>query len=209
MSVKKVKEKQNELINEINNKVEEKEKLIKEQQVKKQKELLKLQMEKENEVKISREVSMAKPVNMNNVPSKKNDVSSLGGDLEWPTDGGYISSGIGNRVHPITGEPGRLHKGIDIARTDRSTIPPIYAAESGVVVLAGSLGGYGNIIKIKHDSGVETIYAHLSKINVNVGQEVQRGETIGIMGSTGMSTGIHLHFEVYENGELQNPLGYF
>ena len=129
------------------------------------------------------------------------------GKLEWPTDGGYISSGIGNRVHPITGDI-RFHKGIDIARTDKSVLPPIYAAEKGIVTKISSGSGYGNMIKIKHENGLETLYAHLSKINVKVGQEVRRGQTIGIMGTTGDSTGVHLHFEVYENGSLQNPLRY-
>lgn len=129
------------------------------------------------------------------------------GKLEWPTDGGYISSGIGNRTHPITGDT-RFHKGIDIARTDRSVSPPIYAAEKGIVTRVASDSGYGNMIKIKHENGLETLYAHLAKVNVKVGQEVRRGQTIGIMGTTGSSTGIHLHFEVYEDGSLQNPLRY-
>lgn len=76
------------------------------------------------------------------------------------------------------------------------------------MVSAGPTGGYGNMIKIKYDNGIEAVYAHLSKDDVSVGQEVERGEPIGIMEATRMSTGIHLHFEVYENGELQNVLGY-
>lgn len=132
------------------------------------------------------------------------------GSLEWPTIGGYISSGQGARVHPITGEVGRFHKGIDIARRDFSFSPPIYAAESGVIVHAGWMDGYGNMVKIKHDDGtLETLYAHLAEIKVSVGQKVRRGQTLGIMGTTGMSTGIHLHFEVYENGELKNPIDYY
>lgn len=132
------------------------------------------------------------------------------GILEWPTVGGYISSGIGPRIHPVTGEIGRYHKGIDIARTDRSYSPPIYATESGVVVQAQYMEGYGNMVKIKHDDGsLETISAHLSEIKVKPGQKVRRGQTIGIMGTTGMSTGIHLHLEVYKDGNLENPLDYF
>lgn len=129
--------------------------------------------------------------------------------LEWPTDGGYISSGQGARIHPVTGEVGRFHKGIDIARRDFSYSPPIYSAEKGVVVQAQWMDGYGNMVKVKHDNGLETLYAHLSEIKVSVGQELRRGQTLGIMGTTGMSTGIHLHFEVYENGELRNPIDYY
>lgn len=129
------------------------------------------------------------------------------GKLEWPTAGGYISSGIGNRTDPITSNTS-FHKGIDIARTDKSVSPPIYAAEKGIVTRVASGGGYGNMIKIKHENGLETLYAHLAEVNVKVGQEVKRGQTIGVMGTTGRSTGIHLHFEVYENGSLQNPLRY-
>lgn len=117
------------------------------------------------------------------------------GDLSWPTVGGYISSPMGYRW-------GRQHKGIDIARpSDRS----ILAADNGKVESAGWDGGYGNKIVINHQNGMKTVYAHLSKIDVKVGQTVSKGQKIGVMGSTGNSTGVHLHFEVYENGVLQNP----
>lgn len=134
-------------------------------------------------------------------------VSLGGGTFEWPTDGGYISSGQGTRIHPITGEP-KLHKGIDIARTDKSISPPIYAGEAGKVVFAGEYGGLGNMVRIDHGNGVETVYGHLDSIKVKVGDNVQRGQGVGIMGTTGASTGIHLHFEVYVNGAVQNPMGY-
>jgi murein DD-endopeptidase MepM/ murein hydrolase activator NlpD len=99
-----------------------------------------------------------------------------------------------------------MHKGIDIARpSDRS----ILAADNGTVVFAGEDGGYGNKVVIDHNNGMRTLYAHLSSIDVSVGQTVQKGSKIGIMGSTGNSTGIHLHFEVYQNNKLQNPLNYF
>lgn len=131
------------------------------------------------------------------------------GELEWPTTNEtYVSSGVGTRIHPKTKEVGSFHRGIDIARTNKSVVPPIYAAEDGVVVSAGVLGGYGNMVKIRHDNGLETLYGHLSSIGVTIGQEVRRGQTIGIMGTTGMSTGIHLHFEVTQDGNLQNPLRY-
>lgn len=131
------------------------------------------------------------------------------GKLEWPTvSATYISSGIGQRTHPKTGKKGTFHKGIDIARNDKSVTPPVYAAEEGVVLEARRAGGYGNMIKIEHENGVETLYGHLSELRVEPGDKVRRGQTIGIMGTTGMSTGVHLHFEVYEDGKLQNPLRY-
>lgn len=120
------------------------------------------------------------------------------GDFAQPTVGGYISSRQGQRW-------GRLHKGIDIARPSDRTIK---AADNGVVVSAGWDGGYGNKIVIDHQNGFRTVYAHLSSIQVKVGQTVPKGSSIGIMGSTGNSTGVHLHFEVYQNGNLKNPLNY-
>ncbi|MFS0774534.1 M23 family metallopeptidase [Neobacillus sp. 3P2-tot-E-2] len=121
------------------------------------------------------------------------------GNLAWPTVGGYISSQQGQRW-------GRAHKGIDIARPSNRTIK---AADNGKVVSAGNGGdGYGNKIVIDHENGLRTVYAHLDSIGVSVGQTVSQGSAIGVMGSTGNSTGVHLHFEVYKNGALQNPLNY-
>ncbi len=120
------------------------------------------------------------------------------GNLAWPASGGYISSHVGYRW-------GRLHKGIDIARPSNYTIK---AADNGTVVEAGYSGGFGNKVVINHNNGLRTIYAHLSSIHVSVGQTVTKGQQIGVMGSTGNSTGVHLHFEVYKNGALQNPLDY-
>lgn len=120
--------------------------------------------------------------------------------LDWPTAGGYISSTFGKRW-------GKLHKGIDIARTNRSTSPPIFAAESGTIEKAGNTGnGYGNMIVIDHGDGLKTLYAHLSSLDVKAGQKIERGEKLGIMGATGNSTGIHLHFEVHEKGQPINPI---
>lgn len=121
------------------------------------------------------------------------------GELHWPTVGGYISSHVGYRW-------GSMHKGIDIARPANRNI---LAADNGVVEFAGyDNGGYGNKIIINHNNEMKTVYAHLSSISVSVGQTVEKGKVIGIMGSTGNSTGIHLHFELYKNGALQNPLDY-
>jgi len=120
------------------------------------------------------------------------------GSLAWPAVGGYISSKQGYRW-------GAMHKGIDIARPSDRTIK---AADNGTIVSAGYDGGYGNKVVINHNNGLKTVYAHLSSISVSVGQTVEKGQKIGVMGTTGNSTGIHLHFEVYKNGSLQNPLNY-
>jgi len=122
------------------------------------------------------------------------------GALGWPAQGGYISSYMGPRW-------GKMHKGIDIARTDRSTSPAILAAESGTVETATfNNGGYGNLVIINHGNGLKTLYAHLASLDVSAGQTVSKGEKLGVMGTTGSSTGIHLHFEVHVNGTPQDPM---
>jgi murein DD-endopeptidase MepM/ murein hydrolase activator NlpD len=120
------------------------------------------------------------------------------GNLAWPAVGGYISSHMGYRW-------GRMHKGIDIARPSNRSI---LAADNGTVVSAGWDGGYGNRIVINHNNGLKTTYSHLSSISVSGGQTVSRGQKIGVMGDTGNSTGIHLHFEVYLNGKVVNPMSH-
>lgn len=146
---------------------------------------------------VSEEV-ITEPVNHVVIKGTKVIPSRGTGSLSWPTVGGYVSSHLGYRW-------GQLHKGIDIARPSDYTIK---AADNGTVVFAGWDGGYGNKIVIDHNNGIKTVYAHLSSINVYVGQTVSKGSKIGVMGSTGNSTGTHLHFEVYKNGQLQNPLNY-
>lgn len=118
------------------------------------------------------------------------------GVFAWPAEGGYISSKMGHRW-------GRQHEGIDIARPSGFTIK---AADNGIVVAAGSDGTYGNRVIIDHQNGYKTTYAHLSSISAKVGQVVPTGTKIGVMGSTGRSTGTHLHFEVEKNGVTINPL---
>ena len=117
----------------------------------------------------------------------------------------YISSRFGERVHPITGEL-KHHNGMDIASNMGTTV---YAADGGTVVLAEWYGGYGNCIMIDHGNGYKTLYGHLSSIGVSEGQTVRQGSTIGQVGSTGNSTGPHLHFEVYLDGSRIDPEQFF
>ncbi|WP_088104586.1 peptidoglycan DD-metalloendopeptidase family protein [Halalkalibacter urbisdiaboli] len=138
------------------------------------------------------------PVTKTIVKGTKEMPSRGSGSLGWPAVGGYISSYQGNRW-------GRFHRGVDIARPSNYNI---LAADNGVVTYAGNNGGYGNMVRINHNNGMETLYAHLRSIDVNVGQTVTKGQKIGVMGSTGNSTGIHLHFEVYENNSLKDPMDY-
>jgi murein DD-endopeptidase MepM/ murein hydrolase activator NlpD len=127
-------------------------------------------------------------------------ISSRGtGDFIWPVAGGYVSSKMGSRW-------GEYHRGIDIAGPSNYNIK---ASDNGVVTAAGWDGTYGYRVIINHNNGYQTLYAHLSRINVKTGQVVPQGSVIGIMGSTGNSTGTHLHFEVHKNGSLVNPLSYF
>jgi murein DD-endopeptidase MepM/ murein hydrolase activator NlpD len=106
------------------------------------------------------------------------------------------TSGFGRRW-------GRMHEGIDMAGSMGS---PVYSTGDGTVVFAGVENGYGNLIRVKHDFGLETRYGHLSKIRVTVGQKVSRGDRIGDMGNTGRSTGTHLHYEVRTDGAAVNPM---
>jgi murein DD-endopeptidase MepM/ murein hydrolase activator NlpD len=117
--------------------------------------------------------------------------------LIWPVNG-PVTSPFGMRW-------GRMHEGIDIGVGYRT---PIHAAAAGVVVWAGWLGGYGNLVVVDHGNGLATAYAHASAILVAVGQQVAQGETISLVGSTGNSSGPHLHFEVRVNGIAVDPLLY-
>jgi len=125
------------------------------------------------------------------------------GKLVWPAAGPFIS-GFGYRIHPILGTR-RLHAGIDIGAPYGTAVK---AAAGGEVIQAGYFGGYGYSIMIYHGGGYATWYAHLSSINVSIGQMVERSSVIGRVGSTGWSTGPHLHFEIRINGVPQNPMGY-
>ncbi len=127
------------------------------------------------------------------------------GRMLWPTASGYISSPYGWRASPF-GNGREFHLGIDIASGQGTEI---YAAESGVVVKASwSSLGYGNLVIIDHGNGKSTYYAHLNSFNVSEGQAVGKGDLVAFMGTTGNSTGPHLHFEVRQHGVTTNPLGH-
>lgn len=129
----------------------------------------------------------------------------IGGEIGWPSPGYYkITSPYGYRTHPILKKK-KLHTGIDIAVPSGSTI---VAANTGKVIYSGYNGGYGNTIIIDHGGKISTLYAHNSKLLVKVGTEVEKGKAIAKSGSTGLSTGPHLHFEVRKNGQHVDPMGY-
>ncbi|QZP09807.1 M23 family metallopeptidase [Caenibius sp. WL] len=115
-----------------------------------------------------------------------------------------LSSRFGYRAHPILGRRA-LHAGIDIP-ADHGT--PVQASETGMVTFAGVRGGYGKMVEIDHGQGLRTRYAHLSRIAVGGGTPIARGQIVGLIGSTGRSTGNHLHFEVRVHGRAVDPLGY-
>lgn len=115
-----------------------------------------------------------------------------------------MSSGFGLRVHPVLGGM-RAHKGIDLPA---ATGTPIYASANGVVAKAEWFGGYGLCVELEHGAALETRYGHMSRIAVAEGQRVRKGDVIGYVGSTGRSTGPHLHYEVRVAGEAVNPLPY-
>ncbi len=132
--------------------------------------------------------------------------SYSGGSMLWPCPNySYISSEFGGRNHPITGKWQSGHKGIDIASGKGN---PILAAKSGTVVKSYLSSSYGNYVVISHGGGLMTAYAHMSRRMVSVGDTVAAGQQIGTVGSTGNSTGNHLHFEVYVNGSVVNPRNY-
>ncbi|NLV71181.1 MAG: peptidoglycan DD-metalloendopeptidase family protein [Actinobacteria bacterium] len=130
-------------------------------------------------------------------------VKAGSGALSWPVVG-RVTSGFGYRIHPIF-KVRKMHTGIDI---DGDMGDPIRAASNGTVVSAGWRGGYGKCVIVSHGGGLATLYGHLSMINVSAGGSVKGGQVIGRVGSTGYSTGPHLHFEVRVNGTPVDPLRY-
>ena len=128
----------------------------------------------------------------------KNPINEDVAFLAPPSRGINVTSNFGYRW-------GKQHKGVDIAG---NTGDPIYAALDGTVTFSGWQDGYGKVMKIDHGEGMETIYAHCSELDKKVGEKVSKGETIAKVGSTGRSTGPHLHFELRVKGEAKNPLNY-
>jgi murein DD-endopeptidase MepM/ murein hydrolase activator NlpD len=121
----------------------------------------------------------------------------------WPVRG-YLSSKFGNRIDPFTGRKD-FHPGIDISTPEGTKVT---APADGVVVMVGRRGAYGNAIIVNHGHGITTRYGHLSGFDVRPGQRIRRGDVIGSVGNTGRSNAPHLHYEVWVNDQLQNPIQY-
>ncbi|MDK2866210.1 MAG: hypothetical protein PWP51_50 [Clostridiales bacterium] len=129
----------------------------------------------------------------------------VGGEMMWPVPGNtIITSDFGVRVHPITKKE-TMHTGIDISASTNTTV---VAAQSGTVIYADWYGGYGKVVIIDHGGGYSTLYAHNNSLLVSVGDAVSKGDSIAKSGSTGFSTGPHVHFEVRVNGEYVDPIPY-
>ena len=155
---------------------------------------------KEIERDILKEKTVKKPVTKIVLVGTKERPSTVGtGNLINPCPAGYQSSGFGYRW-------GRLHRGVDLACAAGNSI---YAADGGTVVTASFNYSYGYYVKINHQNGMVTTYAHCSRLLVSVGDKVHRGQNIALVGNTGNSTGAHCHFEVEVNGSLRNPRNYF
>ena len=136
---------------------------------------------------------------------QSNTKKFVGGKLGWPLPGHYkISSGYGRRSHPIF-KVSRLHTGIDIPAPSGTNI---VAAADGTVIFSGRYAGYGNLILVDHGGKIVTGYAHCSRLLKSKGAKVTKGQAIAKVGSTGFSTGPHLHFEVRKNGNFTNPVGW-
>lgn len=142
-----------------------------------------------------------------NNSSSKDSASSSGviSNGSWPVPGySRISSPFGYRIHPVLGVK-KMHTGIDIPAP---TGTPTVAVANGTVIYSGVQGSYGNTVMIRHDNGLVSLYAHNSSLVVKVGETVKKGQVVAKIGSTGRSTGPHLHFEIRVNGTAQNPLNY-
>ena len=149
-------------------------------------------------------------LNTNIIGSFPNDILDIpnGQGFVWPVPHTRnLSSSYGERIHPLTGKT-HLHAGIDIAAPGIKNTPA-FASKGGTVIYAGPLASYGNLVVIDHGDGIETRYAHLNRIDVTTGQTVNIGQQIGLIGSTGDSSGPHLHFEIRVNGKPYNPLLFF
>lgn len=138
-------------------------------------------------------------------PGQKETVYYRGGKLAWPLPvAGKITSSFGTRIHPVF-KTKTTHTGIDISAPKGTAIN---AADAGEILYTGWLRGYGQVVIVDHGANLTTVYAHMSKIEATEGEKVRRGQLIGRVGSTGVSTGNHLHFETRVNGEAVNPMRY-
>ncbi len=154
---------------------------------------------------VSQEITVGQVVFVPEARMNTTELKLILGELFRNPTVGRFSSGFGMRADPFTGLP-RFHNGIDLANAPGT---PIRAAGSGRVVhIESQIGNYGRFIILRHDSGFQTLYAHLDSFDVRVGQFVYQGDVIGRMGNTGRSTGPHLHFSVIRNGRFVDPLNY-
>ena len=141
------------------------------------------------------------PLPVEPLPEGKADIPE-GTEMIWPVESDQINNSFGDRAKP-GGEGVVTHTGVDIGGMEKGT--PVYASGKGTVKEAGFNAQDGNFIRIDHGNGQETFYAHCEKLLVKIGDAVELGQTIATVGSTGMSTGPHLHFEFWVNGVAQNP----
>lgn len=156
-----------------------------------------------NDITISSRVGVATPSPVR-LPTVSRANASANIPSIWPVTG-PLSSGFGVRGNPFGGSSREFHKGQDIAAPIGT---PVMATADGIVTSAGWQRGYGWVVYIDHGNGISTRYGHLSRIDVIVGQTIKRGEQLGLVGSTGRSTGPHLHYEVLINGQAINPIPY-
>ena len=159
----------------------------------------------EEEERRRQEAAANKPSNGGGGGSSGGTVTGTG-SFTWPCPScTYITSRVGYRWHPVSGQ-WKYHSGLDIGAAYGASI---VAADGGTVTIAGVNGGYGNCVMIDHGNGYYTLYGHMSSIAVSVGQSVSKGATIGYVGSTGVSTGPHLHFEIRQGTTILDPENWF
>jgi murein DD-endopeptidase MepM/ murein hydrolase activator NlpD len=203
-------EKQRNRIAEIKKSTEKKEKLLAAKQEEKKQWIEQVEQDKKEVEKALDELErlsaqIAAQIKKIQEERARNSQNKFNGVFSWPTPGyTMITSEFGYRIHPIL-KTNRMHTGIDIGAPAGTEIK---AVANGTVIFAGWLGAYGNATVIDHGSGISSMYAHQSSILVKENQDVKKGDVIGKVGSTGWSTGAHLHFEVRKNGDPINPWNY-